>query len=87
MFGRDISVASRKDLTALRRRIGVVFQEFRLINQLSTLENVALPLRIAGAREDQVREHVTELLRWVGLENHIDAKPTTLSGGEQQRVH
>ena len=86
MFGRDISVAPRKDLTALRRRIGVVFQEFRLINQLSALENVALPLRIAGAREYQVREHVTELLRWVGLENHIDAKPTTLSGGEQQRV-
>ena len=86
MFGRDISVVPRKDLTALRRRIGVVFQEFRLINQLSALENVALPLRIAGVRENQVREHVTELLRWVGLENRIDAKPATLSGGEQQRV-
>lgn len=86
MFGRDVSTVPRTELAALRRRIGVVFQEFRLIDHLSALDNVALPLRIAGAKEDQIRDHVAELLRWVGLDGQIDAKPTTLSGGEQQRV-
>lgn len=86
VFGRDVSTVPRSELAALRRRIGVVFQEFRLIDHLSALDNVALPLRIAGAKEDQIRDHVAELLRWVGLDGQIDAKPTTLSGGEQQRV-
>lgn len=86
MFGRDVSTIPRRELAALRRRIGVVFQDFRLIDHLSALDNVALPLRIAGAKEGQIRDHVAELLRWVGLEAQIDAKPTTLSGGEQQRV-
>lgn len=86
MFGRDVSTVPRRELAALRRRIGVVFQDFRLIDHLSALDNVALPLRIAGAKEGQIRGHVAELLRWVGLEGQIDAKPTTLSGGEQQRV-
>ena len=86
MFGRDVSTVPRHELAGLRRRIGVVFQDFRLIEHLSALDNVALPLRIAGAREAQIRDHVAELLRWVGLEAQIDAKPDTLSGGEQQRV-
>lgn len=86
MFGRDIMSLPRNRLAELRRRIGVVFQEFRLINHLSALDNVALPLRISGASEHEIREHVPELLRWVGLENKINSKPTTLSGGEQQRV-
>lgn len=86
MFGRDVSTIPRRELAALRRRIGVVFQDFRLIDHLTALDNVALPLRIAGAKEGQIRDHVAELLRWVGLEEQIDAKPTTLSGGEQQRV-
>jgi len=86
MFGRDVSTVPRSELAALRRRIGVVFQDFRLIDHLSALDNVALPLRVAGAKEGQIRDHVAELLRWVGLEGQIDAKPTTLSGGEQQRV-
>jgi cell division transport system ATP-binding protein len=86
MFGRDVSTVPRPELAALRRRIGVVFQDFRLLDHLSALDNVALPLRIAGAKEGQIRDHVAELLRWVGLEEQIDAKPTTLSGGEQQRV-
>ena len=70
----------------LRRRIGVVFQDFRLLTNLSALDNVALPLRIAGVRESQVRQHVTELLHWVGLADHVSALPATLSGGQQQRV-
>lgn len=86
MFGRDVSTIPRSELAALRRRIGVVFQDFRLIDHLSALDNVALPLRIAGAKEGQIRNHVAELLKWVGLEGQIDDKPTTLSGGEQQRV-
>ncbi|MEM8798481.1 MAG: cell division ATP-binding protein FtsE [Pseudomonadota bacterium] len=86
LFGKDIVSLPRKALPTLRRRIGVVFQDFRLLDHLTALENVALPLRIAGAKEHQVSEHVKELLSWVGLEDRIDAKPPTLSGGEKQRV-
>ena len=86
MFGHDLATIKRDKLPALRRRIGVVFQDFRLIDHLSALDNVALPLRIAGARESQVVAHVTELLQWVGLHDQINAKPPTLSGGEKQRV-
>ena len=86
IFGRDVSKIPRHELAVLRRRIGVVFQDFRLLDHLTALDNVALPLRIAGAKEEQIRDHVAELLRWVGLEEQIDAKPTTMSGGEQQRV-
>ena len=70
----------------LRRQVGVVFQDFRLIDHLTAMENVALPLRVAGASEEQVREHVPELLNWVGLSDQIDARPSTLSGGQKQRV-
>ncbi len=86
LFGTDVATITRSDLPAIRRRIGVVFQDFRLIEHLSAVENVALPLRVAGAREERVSEHVADLLRWVGLEQQLDARPSTLSGGEQQRV-
>jgi len=86
LFGRDIATTPRQELPALRRRIGVVFQDFRLIDHLSALDNVALPLRVAGAKDDQVREHVAELLAWVGLAEHIETTPPVLSGGQQQRV-
>ncbi len=86
MFDQTLSTARRGQLPALRRRIGVVFQDFHLIEHLSALDNVALPLRIAGVSETQVREHVAELLAWVGLGHQLDARPETLSGGEQQRV-
>ncbi len=86
LFGRDIATLKREELPALRRRIGVVFQDFRLIDHLSAVDNVALPLRLAGARDDRVRGHVKELLRWVGLGDQLDARPPTLSGGEQQRI-
>jgi len=86
LFGRDIRTLGRAELPALRRRIGVVFQDFRLIPHLSALNNVALPLRIAGAKETQIREHVGELLRWVGLGDEMDLLPATLSGGQQQRL-
>ena len=86
LFGHDVATLPRRELPAIRRRIGVVFQDFHLLDHLSTLDNVALPLRVAGVPEAQAREHVTELLRWVGLADRMDAKPHTLSGGEQQRV-
>jgi len=86
VFGRNIAVTPRSELPAIRRRIGVVFQDFRLIDHLTALENVALALIVAGARFEKVREHVAEMLRWVGLAEQIHAKPATLSGGEQQRV-
>ena len=86
LFGQDISTLARADSPALRRRIGVVFQEFRLLSHLSAYDNVALPLRVTRIRESQIRKHVEELLAWVGLKNHMDSKPPTLSGGQQQRV-
>jgi cell division transport system ATP-binding protein len=86
LFGRNLATTPRQDLPALRRRIGVVFQDFRLLDHLSALDNVALPLRLAGAKEEQLRAHVVELLTWVGLGDQIHAKPMTLSGGQKQRV-
>lgn len=86
LFGRDIATIKRSELPDLRRRIGVVFQDFRLIGHLSALENVALPLRVAGMASNRIRDHVVELLKWVGLADHLDSRPATLSGGQQQRV-
>ncbi len=86
LFGRDVSTMPRNDMSALRRRVGVVFQEFRLLDHLSAFDNVALPLRVAGMRETGIRKHVEELLAWVGLQDHMSSRPPTLSGGQQQRV-
>lgn len=86
MFGRDTSALERDELPALRRRIGVVFQDFRLLDHLTVLENVALPRRVMGQTEQNYRADVEELLAWVGLGNRLNAKPPTLSGGEKQRV-
>ena len=86
LFDREVSTLERDDLPAFRRKIGVVYQEFRLLDHLSAIDNVALPLKIAGAIDSQIYQHVAELLDWVGLGNQVDAKPPTLSGGEKQRV-
>lgn len=86
MFDRDTQTTPRHELPAVRRKVGVTFQNFRLLDHLSTFDNVALPLRVAGAREEEVQRHVTELLGWVGLKDHMKARPPTLSGGQQQRV-
>ena len=86
LFGEDAAAAPRNALPALRRRIGVVFQEFRLIDHLTAYENVALPMKVAGINQNQYREDVSELLNWVGLGHRMEAKPPTLSGGEKQRV-
>ena len=86
IFGEDIARTHRRKLPALRRRIGVVFQDFRLLTNLSIFDNVALPLRIAGDDEKRTRNNVSELLDWVGLGARLNDSPDTLSGGEQQRV-
>ena len=86
MFGEDTARTRRSQFPPLRRRIGVVFQDFHLLEHLSTLDNVALPLRVAGASERDVQKFVPDLLHWVGLSEQIDARPSTLSGGQKQRV-
>ena len=86
LFGEELATARRRDLPALRRRIGVVFQDFRLLSHLSAYDNVALPLRLAGKREADYTKDVRELMSWVGLGDRMTARPATLSGGEQQRV-
>jgi len=86
VFGHDIAKTARTRLPELRRQIGVVFQNFRLLEHLSVFDNVALPLRIAGVREDEVRRDVAELLTWVGLKDHVAVPTPTLSGGQQQLV-
>jgi cell division transport system ATP-binding protein len=86
LFGRDVATLPRRELPGIRRRIGVVFQDFRLLDHLTTFENVALPLRVAGERCASYRDNVMELLEWVGLADHANAFPPVLSGGEKQRV-
>jgi cell division transport system ATP-binding protein len=86
LLGTDVTTAPRRSLPPMRRRIGVVFQDFRLLPHLSAFDNVALPLRIAGRPEGQIRADVSELLRWVGLSHNLEARPAELAGGEQQRV-
>ena len=86
LFGHDIAGLRRNELPFMRRRIGVVFQDKRLLEHLSAFDNVALPLRLAGRKPADYRADVTELLSWVGLNERIDARPPALSGGEQQRL-
>ncbi len=86
LFGRDIATMPHEEMPVLRRRIGVVFQDFRLVDHLSTLDNVALPLRVAGTPEEEVRDNVVEMVRWVGLADQLRARPHTLSGGQKQRA-
>ncbi|MEO6582220.1 MAG: cell division ATP-binding protein FtsE [Sphingomicrobium sp.] len=86
LFGEELSEAPRDVLPGFRRRIGVVFQDFRLIRHLSAFDNIALPLRIGGRNEAEVEGPVREMLAWVGLADRASARPATLSGGEQQRV-
>jgi cell division transport system ATP-binding protein len=86
VFDREVSDLVKSELFGLRRKIGVVFQDFRLLDHLTTFENVALPLRVLGREESAYRNDVVELLRWVGLGDRVHAAPTVLSGGEKQRA-
>ena len=86
LFNHDVSVITTAKRAQLRRRIGIVFQDFRLLDHLTTWENVALPLRVVGKQIADYREDVTDLLQWVGLGDRMHAYPSVLSGGEQQRA-
>ena len=86
LFGQDVAAVPREELPFLRRRIGVVYQEFKLLDHLSVFDNTALPLRIEGRKPDTYRDDVAELLAWVGLKHRMQAMPATLAGGERQRL-
>jgi cell division transport system ATP-binding protein len=86
LFGQDVAQTPAAVRPFLRRRIGVVFQEFRLLDHLSAFDNAAVPLRIAGRKPDSYRQDVAELLTWVGLKDRMHALPPTLAGGEKQRL-
>lgn len=86
LFGVDTREAPRQTLPFLRRRIGVVFQDFRLIDHLSVFDNIALPLRVMGGRRRDYESDVRDLAEFVGLGHRLDALPATLSGGEKQRA-
>lgn len=86
VFGHNINFTNRDQMAVLRRQIGVVFQDFHLIEHLSAFDNVALPLRVAGMNEYEIKKRVTELLTWVELDSHMNKKTSTLSGGEKQRI-
>lgn len=86
MFDDDTATLSKDALSGLRARIGIVFQDFRLLDHMTTFENVALPLRVMGRRQTEYRDEVIELLRWVGLGDRTFALPPVLSGGEKQRA-
>jgi cell division transport system ATP-binding protein len=86
LMGHDTAAQSRKARALMRRHIGVVFQDFRLIDHLTVYENITLPLRIAGHKQSNWHKNAVELLNWVGLGERLDALPETLSGGEQQRA-
>lgn len=86
MFGQNLNDLDRHQLNLLRQRIGVIFQDFRLLPHLSAFDNVALPLRISGRPEQETKAHVEELMEWVGLGDCMHRLPATLSGGQQQRI-
>jgi cell division transport system ATP-binding protein len=86
LFDHDVATLGKDSLSTLRRRIGIVFQDFRLLDHMTTYENVALPLRVIGMAEESYRDEVVELLSWVGLGERMSALPPVLSGGEKQRA-
>jgi len=86
LFGADVTHIDRRDIPAFRRRMGVVFQDFRLLDHLSAFDNVALPLRLAHRDERRYAADVEEMLKWVGLGARMTARPPALSGGEKQRL-
>jgi cell division transport system ATP-binding protein len=86
LFGHDVSTLSKDAVASLKRRIGIVFQDFRLVDHMTVYENVALPFRVMGREEATYRDQVIELLQWVGLGERMWAQPPVLSGGEKQRA-
>ena len=86
LFGRDIAQLEHSATGTLRRRIGVVFQDFRLLEHMTAFDNLALPLRLGGASDEQISNHVSDLMVWLGLGDAIEKRPPELSMGQRQLV-
>ena len=86
LFDHDVAKTPRSKLPALRRRIGVVFQDYRLLDHLTALENVLLPLAVTQQLTPSSQVHAEELMHWVGLQDYLHTRPPMLSGGQQQRL-
>jgi cell division transport system ATP-binding protein len=86
IFGNDVLKTSPEEQCKIRQRVGVVFQDFNLLEHLTVLENVALPLKVTGESEMRREHQAKEILDWVGLGSCFNARPNTLSGGQKQRV-
>lgn len=86
MFGENVMELTREELPRMRRKVGIVLQDYRLLEHMTVAQNVALPLKVAGEPVDQIDDKVLELLEWVGLKDHHDSYPSILSGGQKQRA-
>lgn len=86
LFGRVTNEMSRNDIAHMRHKMAIVFQEYSLLSHLTVFDNIALPLRVRGMGENQIKKLVPKVLEWVGLAKYADANPLSLSGGQQQRV-
>lgn len=85
-FGQDLSQLPAKEIPELRRKIGPVFQDYKLLNERTVFENIALPLEINGLEREEIKAKVIKVLALVGLKNRLNLFPRQLSGGELQRV-
>ena len=86
LFGHDCATLSRDEISKLRHKMAIVFQEYSLISHMTVFDNVALPLRVRGVASDKIKKLVTKTLEWVGLGKYANTYPMELSGGQQQRV-
>lgn len=86
LFGQDCHDLSRNEISKLRQKMAIVFQEYSLISHMTVFDNIALPLRVRGFSNDKITKLVTKTLEWVGLGKYANAYPLELSGGQQQRV-
>lgn len=86
LFGKTTNDMTRDEITQIRQKMAIVFQEYSLLSHLSVFDNVALPLRVRGVPEQKIKKLVIKVLDWVGLGKYADANPKSLSGGQQQRV-
>ena len=86
IFGKESKKYTNKQIALMRQNISVVFQDYKLLPHLSAYDNVALPLRIKGEDNKTIDNKVRAIIKWVGLEKHLNNLPETLSGGQQQRL-
>ena len=84
--GINLAKIKKSGISCLRRNIGVVFQDFKLLNNRTAYENVVFALEVTGARRKEIKRKAWQVLKLVGLQNRLDATPLGLSGGEQQRI-